>query len=83
MLGMGQYGMVHKAVVKGLKGQPRPTVVAVKTALPSANRDVRQDFVDEMRVMAKAGRHLNIVNLLGVICKGVRQLYHLSRISIN
>ena len=70
MIGNGQYGLVHKGLVKGLHDQPQLTTVAIKTALPTSNHDVKLEFLEEMRIMAKVGRHLNIVNLLGVVYKG-------------
>ena len=69
-LGAGHYGVVYKGTVKGLSGRAGSTVVAIKTALPSPSRDVKAEFWEEMRVMAKAGKHLNIVNLLGAVWKG-------------
>ncbi|XP_055328805.1 fibroblast growth factor receptor 3-like [Paramacrobiotus metropolitanus] len=70
VLGNGEYGVVRKGLARGLRGQPRPTVVAVKSVKNDKDVDQIKQLFEEMKVMIKAGRHLNIVNLLGAIIKG-------------
>ena len=56
-------GLAHKlpTIANG------PTVVAVKTLVNGAEQQQVSLFVDEFKVMVKAGHHVNIVNLLGIV----------------
>ncbi|XP_055353561.1 mast/stem cell growth factor receptor Kit-like [Paramacrobiotus metropolitanus] len=69
-LGQGEYGIVRKGTAKGLKGHPLPTTVAIKSGKNQMNQLQRNQLIQEMKIMTKAGRHLNIINLLGTVVKG-------------
>ncbi|GAV00824.1 hypothetical protein RvY_11618-2 [Ramazzottius varieornatus] len=73
LLGKGEFGTVHQALVEGLHGRPGPVEVAVKTMIMDDFHklsQIQKAFEDEILVMLKAGQHLNVVNLLGVtICE--------------
>ncbi|XP_055349581.1 macrophage colony-stimulating factor 1 receptor 2-like isoform X2 [Paramacrobiotus metropolitanus] len=74
ILGKGANGIVRKGVAKCLHGQPDVTEVAMKTAKNRSDSGQFRQLVQELRIMADAGRHLNIVNLLGVVMKGEMML---------
>ncbi|XP_055327169.1 platelet-derived growth factor receptor alpha-like [Paramacrobiotus metropolitanus] len=70
VLGRGEFGVVWKGIANGLINVACPAEVAIKTARDKKNpRHVRQ-LMEEMAIMSKAGRHLNICNLIGVVLKG-------------
>ncbi|XP_055344538.1 vascular endothelial growth factor receptor 3-like [Paramacrobiotus metropolitanus] len=70
VLGMGEYGIVRKGVATGLRGQPMPTAVAVKMVRDRTDVEQNRQIIQEMKIMTRAGRHLNIINLLGAVFKG-------------
>ena len=72
ILGKGEFGIVYKGLAHSLPTVVNgPTVVAVKTLLHTADPDQVALFVDEFNVMIKAGHHVNIVNLLGIMREGI------------
>ncbi|OQV18315.1 Macrophage colony-stimulating factor 1 receptor [Hypsibius exemplaris] len=73
LLGKGQFGSVWRGLLKNKDGRS-DCVVAIKRVLDSCDPN-QEDlqcklFLDEMKVMTKVGRHLNIVNLLGTVTVG-------------
>ncbi|OQV23546.1 Macrophage colony-stimulating factor 1 receptor 2 [Hypsibius exemplaris] len=70
MLGRGEFGIVFKGIahrlptISDVKG---PTVVAVKTTINPADKEQHTLLASEFKVMMKAGRHINIVNILGIL----------------
>ncbi|XP_055354012.1 fibroblast growth factor receptor 4-like [Paramacrobiotus metropolitanus] len=70
VLGKGEYGIVRKGVATGLRGQPLPTQVAVKMVRDRTDPEQNRQIIQEMKIMTQAGRHLNIINLLGAVFKG-------------
>ena len=61
-------GVTYKAVANGLKNQrDYRLTVAVKLSTPNADGAGKWMLLNEARIMAKVGRHLNIVNLLGIV----------------
>ena len=71
MLGKGESGVVYKALAHRLPTVVRgPTVVAVKTLVSGAGPQQQSLFVEEFKVMVKAGHHVNIVGLLGIVQEG-------------
>lgn len=73
LLGKGQYGFVWKGFVsKGIARNEEKTPVAVKTMVDAENAEQQKAFVEEMRIMNRTGRHLNIVNLVGISSFGMQ-----------
>ncbi|XP_055347513.1 platelet-derived growth factor receptor beta-like [Paramacrobiotus metropolitanus] len=67
LLGKGQYGFVYKGVIKNLPTSPdTETLVAIKSLIEYDDAEQQKQFIEEMRIMKKVGRHLNIVNLIGL-----------------
>ncbi|OQV22714.1 Macrophage colony-stimulating factor 1 receptor 2 [Hypsibius exemplaris] len=72
ILGKGEFGVVFKGQAHCLPTIAKgPTDVAIKTVSQAADKEQQKLFADELRIMCKMGRHLNVVNLLGVVTKGV------------
>ncbi|XP_055347744.1 platelet-derived growth factor receptor alpha-like isoform X2 [Paramacrobiotus metropolitanus] len=70
ILGQGKTGVVCKGLARDLHGKFATMEVAVKTIRNAHDpRQIRQ-LTQEIEVMAHAGRHLNIINLLGIVVKG-------------
>ncbi|XP_055345879.1 platelet-derived growth factor receptor alpha-like [Paramacrobiotus metropolitanus] len=69
ILGRGEYGIVSKGFATGLLGYPPRTMVAVKALLYSDDNRRRKSFLNEIEMMLGIGRHLNIVNLLGIVAE--------------
>ena len=42
-------------------------MVTVKTLAISADQEQRAQFAAEFKIMIKSGRHVNVVNILGVV----------------
>jgi serine/threonine protein kinase len=80
ILGKGQFGSVWKGTMKK-KNSLECMVVAIKTVLDQDSHDMEREqsqrrlFINEMKMMTKVGRHLNIVNLLGTITTGNCKLF--------
>ncbi|XP_055329599.1 vascular endothelial growth factor receptor 1-like [Paramacrobiotus metropolitanus] len=66
----GEFGEVWKGLAYDLSEWPSPSVVAVKCVKNSADDYQHKLLMDEVTVHSKAGRHLNIVNLLGITLSG-------------
>ncbi|XP_055337298.1 vascular endothelial growth factor receptor 1-like [Paramacrobiotus metropolitanus] len=70
ILGEGEYGLVRKGTVKDFQGQSSPVPVAIKGVKDFDDLQQQNLLVQEMKIMTKAGRHLNIINLMGIVFKG-------------
>ncbi|OQV23253.1 putative endoglucanase type K [Hypsibius exemplaris] len=71
ILGKGEFGIVYKAVAHQLPTVRKlDVVVAVKVLLDDSDLHKANLFAEEFRVMLKAGRHVNIVNILGIVQHG-------------
>ncbi|XP_055351586.1 fibroblast growth factor receptor 4-like isoform X2 [Paramacrobiotus metropolitanus] len=69
LLGKGATGIVWRGTADGVYGHPGKVDVAVKSARKKYDTGQIRQLLQEMKVMTQAGRHLNIVNLLGVVTK--------------
>ena len=69
LCGEGSFGAVQLATANWPGILRRPKVVAVKSLLRSAENE-REKFQREMNIMLMIDRHLNVVQLLGVVPKG-------------
>lgn len=67
-LGYGAFGVVMKAVAKGIRPDERETVVAVKM-MKYMDHEIARALLSELKIMAHLGQHLNVVNLLGAVTK--------------
>jgi len=68
LLGQCEFGIVYKGLANSLPTVARgPTVVTVKTLAISADQEQRAQFAAEFKIMIKSGRHVNVVNILGVV----------------
>lgn len=65
MLGSGQFGEVYLAFQSDGDGS-NPTKRAVKMLKGSATRDAKKEFVRECDMMIEAGKHRNLVQMVGV-----------------
>lgn len=66
-IGKGAFGRVHLATVENLPGLPGPTLVAVKQMKKKVGLDERDDFLAEIAMMKRVGRHENIVVMLACV----------------
>ncbi|XP_046461802.1 uncharacterized protein LOC124208127 isoform X3 [Daphnia pulex] len=66
-IGKGAFGRVHLATVENLSGLPGPTLVAVKQIKKKVGLDERDDFLAEIAMMKRVGRHDNIVVMLACV----------------
>ncbi|KAJ8038849.1 Myoblast growth factor receptor egl-15 [Holothuria leucospilota] len=74
-LGKGQFGIVYKGLVFGLNGLQDNVEAAVKTTKDGAFDDVKEDLLDEMKLMIQLGSHPNLMTLLA--CCTQREPYFL------
>ncbi|XP_072037598.1 uncharacterized protein [Amphiura filiformis] len=67
-LGSGQFGVVYKAFAFGLSGDKEEYIpVAVKGLKGNATRAMKEDFLDEIKLIIEIGSHPNILTILGCI----------------
>lgn len=69
VLGTGAFGVVTKAIAKGISAFEPETEVAVKTIHKNADSVMMKALISELKIMMYVGTHLNIVNLLGAVTK--------------
>ncbi|OWA55029.1 Macrophage colony-stimulating factor 1 receptor 2 [Hypsibius exemplaris] len=70
ILGKGEFGIVYKALAYNLPTTSKsPVTVAAKILTGSVDAQ-RVQFISEVEIMLKCGRHVNIVNILGVVRQG-------------
>ena len=73
VLGRGNFGTVMEGVASGLYGTTRSIPLAAKVLNSRAgglDEATKKQFEREVELMIKAGKHLNLVNLLGVVLDG-------------
>ena len=73
VLGRGEFGTVYAGVATGLYGTMGSVSLAVKvlnTRIDGDDEESKRLFEQEVGIMIKAGQHLNLVNLLGIILDG-------------
>lgn len=70
-LGAGAFGIVVKAVAKGIVHYEEETTVAVKMVKPNADNEVMRALISELKIMVHLGQHVNVVNLLGAVTKDI------------
>ncbi|OQV19964.1 Vascular endothelial growth factor receptor 1 [Hypsibius exemplaris] len=67
VLGKGEFGIVYRGIVSGMIVPLKSTVVAVKMLIRTSFSGIEDRLLlEEIKVMTKVGRHLNVVNLLGI-----------------
>ncbi|GAB6032659.1 hypothetical protein CHUAL_011537 [Chamberlinius hualienensis] len=71
VLGQGAFGRVVKAEAIGLQEGEASTTVAVKMLREKADSSQLKTLAQELKIMVHLGRHLNVVNLLGAVTKGI------------
>ncbi|XP_054264255.1 angiopoietin-1 receptor-like [Macrosteles quadrilineatus] len=64
-IGRGAFGHVYLAKGEAIRGVPGTRMVAVKKLKEKANREEREEFLEEIGMLKKVGNHPNIVSLLG------------------
>ncbi|XP_071820843.1 fibroblast growth factor receptor-like isoform X3 [Apostichopus japonicus] len=74
-LGKGQFGIVYKGLVYGISGDEEYVEAAVKTTKDGAFDDVKEDLLEEMKLMIQLGSHPNLMTLLA--CCTQREPYYL------
>ncbi|KAH1027651.1 vascular endothelial growth factor receptor 1 isoform X2 [Dendroctonus ponderosae] len=76
-LGSGAFGVVMKAVAKGIIAREPSTIVAVKMVKKNADQSYIKALASELKIMVHLGKHINVVNLLGACTKNVakRELF--------
>lgn len=64
-LGEGNFGLVLKGELQDPDGNGKVRPVAVKMLKDGYGDEDVKEFVSEMEVMKRIGKHLNIINLIG------------------
>lgn len=70
-LGEGAFGVVLKGEANGTRWGEATTNVAVKMVKPSADKEVMDALMAELKIMIRLGQHLNVVNLVGAVTKNI------------
>ncbi|XP_071813630.1 uncharacterized protein [Apostichopus japonicus] len=74
-LGEGEFGVVHMGKVTGMKNKVEDVTVAIKTTKVGAFFDVKEDLINEMKLIAELGDHVNILCLLA--CCSMNEPFYL------
>ncbi|XP_071815322.1 uncharacterized protein [Apostichopus japonicus] len=74
-LGEGEFGVVHMGKVTGMKNKVEDVTVAIKTTKVGAFSDVKEDLINEMKLIAELGDHVNILCLLA--CCSMNEPFYL------
>ncbi|XP_071794664.1 uncharacterized protein [Asterias amurensis] len=74
-LGSGQFGVVYKGYVLGVYSKEEYSPVAVKSLKCNASQSMKEDFLDEIKLIIEIGTHPNILPVLG--CCTVDEPYYL------
>ncbi|XP_071811806.1 tyrosine-protein kinase SRK3-like [Apostichopus japonicus] len=74
-IGQGQFGEVYIAKWRQKKGDNEEITVAVKTTKENLKPALKEQFLDEIRLMIEIGNHPNIMAILG--CRTVAEPYYL------
>ncbi|XP_049548189.1 vascular endothelial growth factor receptor 1-like [Anopheles darlingi] len=72
-IGSGAFGVVMKAIATGIKVHEESTIVAVKIVKHKHDDDAMRALLSELKIMVHLGRHLNVVNLLGVVTQNITE----------
>ncbi|XP_072167395.1 fibroblast growth factor receptor-like [Diadema setosum] len=64
VLGKGQFGIVYRGRLRKSDGEKGEIAVAIKTVKENATRSMKQDFLNEIKLMIEIGNHPNIVAVL-------------------
>ncbi|XP_071965629.1 tyrosine-protein kinase SRK3-like [Antedon mediterranea] len=75
VLGSGQFGIVYKGYALGIDGGVDYVQVAVKCLKSNASQAMKEDFLDEIRLIDDIGNHANILSVLG--CCTLKEPYYL------
>lgn len=71
-LGSGAFGEVLKAEAFGLvEGEPKTTVAVKRVKNSSKDEDIKA-LISELKIMIHLGKHLNVVNILGVVRENIK-----------
>ncbi|CAG0905656.1 unnamed protein product, partial [Darwinula stevensoni] len=65
VLGQGAFGIVIKAVARGIRPSEPETTVAVKKSKPHSDLVHFKVLMKEIKMITHLGKHLNVVNFLG------------------
>ncbi|KAJ8024454.1 Tyrosine-protein kinase transmembrane receptor Ror [Holothuria leucospilota] len=74
-IGSGQFGEVFKATLNLGEGNLNKQTVAVKRSKDNLRAALKEEFLDEIRLMIEIGNHPNIMPLLA--CRTVAEPYYL------
>ncbi|XP_038071438.1 muscle, skeletal receptor tyrosine-protein kinase-like [Patiria miniata] len=74
-LGSGQFGVVYKGFAFGAYNKEEYSPVAVKSLKCNASLAMKEDFLDEIKLIIEIGTHPNILSVLG--CCTVDEPYYL------
>lgn len=86
ILGKGEFGTVYAATASRLYGLVGKVPVAAKVLKYRLNADdvgQRSLFEKEVHIMIKGGKHLNLVNLLGIVLDEVNGRYSMITVRIR
>lgn len=79
-LGKGAFGEVVMAHAKGLvAGEPTTTVAVKRVKSPPKDEDIKA-LIAELKIMIHIGKHVNIVNILGVVREHLKDRKFFNRI---
>ena len=78
-MGSGAFGLVYRATAEGIgPNYSEKTTVAVKTTKSRSCQSQIKSLRSEVKIMIHIGRHMNIVNILGVCSKELSSKGNLS-----
>lgn len=82
-LGHGAFGEVFKGEAKGLiTGEPTTTVAVKRAKIPPKDEDIKS-LITELKIMIYIGKHVNILNILGVVRENIKNRNYLSESCYN
>lgn len=71
LLGSGEFGSVYRGRAEGVRTGEASSTVAIKMAKSQQDKTHLKALCREAKIMIHIGRHLNIVNLLGVCSRNL------------
>lgn len=71
-LGQGAFGEVFIAEATGLTPDEPLTTVAVKRAKNPPKDEAIKSLITELKIMIHIGKHVNVVNILGVVRENIK-----------
>ena len=72
-LGAGEFGVVYKAIARGIQKCEQETIVAVKMLKNGADDELVRALVAELKIMIYLGPHPNVVDLLGAVTENIHK----------